>query len=50
MKVDTSRFGTLNIPENEIIHSSENVICYLLKEDRLSTSLRLLYEQYVLVV
>ena len=38
------------IPENEIIHSSENVICYLLKEDLLSTSLRTLYEHYILAV
>ena len=38
------------IPENEIIHSSQNVICYLLKEDILSTSLRALYEHYILAV
>ena len=38
------------IPGNEIIHSSGNVICYLLKEDRLSTSLRKLYEHYILAV
>ncbi|MCH2287279.1 MAG: aspartate kinase [SAR324 cluster bacterium] len=38
------------IPGNEIIHSSENVICYLLKEDLLSTSLRTLYEHYILAV
>ena len=38
------------IPENEIIHSSENVICYLLKENLLSTSLRTLYEHYILAV
>ena len=38
------------IPENEIIHSSQNVICYLLKEDLLSTSLRTLYEHYILAV
>ena len=38
------------IPENEIIHSSENVICYLLKEDLLSASLRTLYEHYILAV
>ena len=38
------------IPENKIIHSSENVICYLLKEDLLSTSLRTLYEHYILAV
>ncbi len=38
------------IPENEIIHSSQNVICYLLKEDLLSTSLRTLYKHYILAV
>ena len=38
------------IPENEIIHSSQNVICYLLKGDLLSTSLRTLYEHYILAV
>ena len=38
------------IPGNEIIRSSENVICYLLKEDRLSISLRELYEHYILTV
>ena len=35
------------IPGNEIIHSSENVICYLLKEDLLSTSLRTLFKHYI---
>ena len=38
------------ILKNEIIHSSQNVICYLLKEDLLSTSLRTLYEHYILAV
>ena len=38
------------IPGNEIIHSNQNVICYLLKEDLLSTSLRTLYEHYILAV
>ena len=38
------------IPGNEIIHSSENVICYLLKENLLSTSLRTLYEHYILAI
>ena len=38
------------IPGNEIIHSSQNVICYLLKEDLLSTSLRTLFEHYILAV
>ncbi len=38
------------IPENEIIHSSQNVICYLLKEYLLSTSLRTLYKHYILAV
>jgi len=36
------------IPGNEIIHSSQNVICYLLKEYLFSTSLRTLYEHYIL--
>ncbi len=38
------------IPENEIIHSSQNVICYLLKENLLTTSLRTLYEHYILAL
>jgi hypothetical protein len=37
------------LPNAEIIPSSENVICYLLKEEHLSSSLQILYEHYILV-
>ena len=36
----------ISIPSAEIIYFSDNVICYLLKEDNLSVSLRKLFEFY----
>ena len=38
----------LEIPASEIIRSSKNVICYLLKEVHLPASLRILYDHYIL--
>jgi aspartate kinase len=38
---------SIKIPDAEIIQSSENVICYLLKEVNLSASLRILYNHYI---
>ncbi len=37
----------IDIPEGEIIKSSKNSICYLLKEIDLSASIRTLYNYYV---
>ena len=45
---DKSTAKNKNIPNAEIIPSSENVICYLLKEEHLSSSLQILYEHYIL--
>ena len=45
---DKSTAKNKNIPNVEIIPSSENVICYLLKEEHLSSSLQILYEHYIL--
>ena len=45
---DKSTAKNKNIPNAEIIPSSENVICYLLKEENLSSSLQILYEHYIL--
>ena len=33
----------------EIIPSSDNVICYLLKEEHLSASLQILFDHYILL-
>jgi aspartate kinase len=45
---DKSAEESINVPQTEIIPSSNNVICYLLKEDRLEVSLQLLYDHYLL--
>ena len=45
---DKSTAKNKNVPNAEIIPSSENVICYLLKEENLSSSLQILYEHYIL--
>ncbi len=45
---DKSTAKNKNVPNAEIIPSSENVICYLLKEEHLSSSLQILYEHYIL--
>ena len=45
---DKSTAKIKNVPNAEIIPSSENVICYLLKEENLSSSLQILYEHYIL--
>ena len=45
---DKSAAKSKNVPNAEIIPSSENVICYLLKEEHLSSSLQILYEHYIL--
>ncbi|MEC9069561.1 MAG: aspartate kinase [SAR324 cluster bacterium] len=45
---DKSTAKNKNIPNAEIIPSSENVICYLLKEENLSSSLQILYAHYIL--
>jgi len=37
---------SLNIPNTEIISCRENIICYILKENNLSTSLRKLFNHY----
>jgi len=37
---------SISVPETEIISCSENVICYLLKEDNLLVSLRKLFDHY----
>jgi len=44
---DKSAPESINPPETEIIPSSKNVICYLLKEDFLTSSLRTLYGHYI---
>ena len=41
---------SMNLPDTEIIPSGKNVICYLLKEDLLQSTLRTLYGQYISVV
>ena len=45
---DKSTAKNKNVPNAEIIPSRENVICYLLKEEHLSSSLQILYEHYIL--
>ena len=45
---DKTTTKSKKVPQAEIIPSSENVICYLLKEEHLSSSLPLLYEHYIL--
>ena len=45
---DKTAAKSIKVPQAEIIPSSENVICYLLKEEQLSSSLPLLYEHYIL--
>ena len=45
---DKTAAKSKKVPQAEIIPSSENVICYLLKEEHLSSSLQLLYEHYIL--
>ena len=45
---DKTATKSKKVPQAEIIPSSENVICYLLKEEHLSSSLPLLYEHYIL--
>ena len=45
---DKSTAKNKNVPNAEIIPSSENVICYLLKEEHLSSSLQMLYEHFIL--
>ena len=45
---DKTAAKSKKVPQAEIIPSSENVICYLLKEEHLSSSLPLLYEHYIL--
>ena len=47
---DKSASESMNLPDTEIIPSSKNVICYLLKEDLLQSTLRTLYGQYISVV
>jgi len=44
---DKSAPESISPPETEIIPSSKNVICYLLKEDFLTSSLRTLYGHYI---
>lgn len=44
---DKSALESISPPETEIIPSSKNVICYLLKEDFLTSSLRTLYGHYI---
>ena len=45
---DKTAAKSKNVPQAEIIPSSENVICYLLNEEYLSSSLQFLYEHYIL--
>ena len=45
---DKSTVKNKNVPNAEIIPSRENVICYLLKEENLSSSLQILYAHYIL--
>jgi len=45
---DKSTAKNKNVPNAEIIPSRENVICYLLKEENLSSSLQILYAHYIL--
>ena len=45
---DKTATKSKNVTQAEIIPSSENVICYLLKEEYLSSSLLLLYGHYIL--
>jgi len=45
---DKSTAKSKNVPNAEIIPSRENVICYLLKEENLSSSLQILYAHYIL--
>ncbi|MED5240503.1 MAG: aspartate kinase [SAR324 cluster bacterium] len=45
---DKSTAKSKSVPNAEIIPSSENVICYLLKEENLSSSLQILYAHYIL--
>ena len=47
---DKSASESMNLPDTEIIPSGKNVICYLLKEDLLQSTLRTLYGQYISVV
>ena len=44
---DKSAPESISPLETEIIPSSKNVICYLLKEDYLTSSLRILYGHYI---
>jgi len=44
---DKSAPKSISPPETEIIPSNKNVICYLLKEDFLTSSLRILYGHYI---
>ena len=45
---DKTATKSKNVPKTEIIPSTEKVICYLLREEHLSSSLQLLYEHYIL--
>ena len=45
---DKTTTKSKKVPQAEIIPSSENVICYLLKEEYLSSTLQILYEHYIL--
>jgi len=45
---DKSTAKNKNVPNAEIIPSRENVICYLVKEENLSSSLQILYAHYIL--
>ena len=45
---DKSTAKNKNVPNAEIIPSRENVICYLLKEENLSSSMQILYAHYIL--
>ena len=45
---DKSTAKNKNVPNAEIIPSRENVLCYLLKEENLSSSLQILYAHYIL--
>ena len=45
---DKTAAKSKNVLQAEIIPSSENVICYLLKEDNLKSSLQILYDHYIL--
>ena len=45
---DKTAAKSKKVSQAEIIPSSKNVICYLLKEEHLFSSLPLLYEHYIL--